>query len=271
MFFEACSSQAPTVQPSSASAPPKADVYTLDVVIFSPISIVQYKNGAIDVLMPNIDKHTYGTIKGMNDCGLAAGNKQDEYRLDFSYTTLPTSVDPQNAMPNEVKIDNNAEPVRVDPLGLRFGKVSLPAPREILPIHLDDEGLSIYTPGSPEPKGHLYPTQIALRYTVPADPQLSLTNTTSSTKVCPMLQAAQLDKEEILLIAMGPPVDDDTHQHAITAFRAERDFLPPLKREIDYPMEALIPKKDDKRHRTSDCQAPIILVLNADMPGLMQK
>jgi hypothetical protein len=265
-YCGACGSQAPPLQPSAANTPPKADVYTLDVVIFSPISIVQHKNGEIDLLMPNVDQHPYGSIKGMNDCGMDEGKGQD-YRLDFSNTALPTSVDPQNTMPNEVKVDSNVETVRVDPFGARYGKVSLPAPREILPIHLDDEGLSIYTPGGLKPKGHLYPTQIALRYTVPVNTQVSLTNTISSVKVCSP-QAAQLDKEMILSIGMGPGIDDDHHTHAIKAFHAERDLFPPLSRDIYYPeRNPTSEDKKERRHRTSDCQAPIVLVLNADVTG----
>lgn len=131
-YCAACGSQVPPAKPAAAQAPAKADVYTLDVVVFSPISIVQYESGEIDLVMPNVDQHPYGSIKGMNDCPMDEGKGQD-YRLDFSSTTLPTSVDPQNTMPNEVKVDNNVEPVQVDPSRVRYGKVSLPAPREIAP------------------------------------------------------------------------------------------------------------------------------------------
>jgi hypothetical protein len=71
---------------------------------------------------------------------------------------------------------------------------------------------------------------------------------------------------------MGPAVEDhdnDIHKHAKLAFAAERDLLEGLDRDIDYIRvadEAAVGMdvKRKRRHRTSDCQAPILLVTNAD-------
>jgi hypothetical protein len=262
-FLWGCGSQSPSV-PLVQAGKPAANDYTLDLVVYSPIAIVQYKTGEIDLLFPNIDDHPFGFVKGLNDCPLEDGRRN--YRLDLKNTTSSTSVDPTHLMPDEVKIDNNTETVHIDPFNVRFLKISLPPPKEIRPIHVDDEGMSIYIPGQPAPKGHLYPTQIALRYTVPADPQVTLVDTQNSNSVCSnLLQPVQLDKELVLAVGMGPAVDDQDHAHAQKAFRAERDFLPDLKREIDYPMATPVKSREVKpRHRASDCQAPTLLVTNAD-------
>jgi len=136
------------------------------------------------------------------------------------------------------------------------------------PIHLDDEGLTIFKKGGSKPIDHLYPTLIALRYTVPADPGVSLKNSSMS---CP-LEIEKLGKEMIVRVGMGPAVEDDDndiHRHAKLAFTAERDLLQGLDRDIDYIKvadEAAVGTdvKRKRKHRTSDCQAPILLVTNAD-------
>jgi hypothetical protein len=64
---------------------------------------------------------------------------------------------------------------------------------------------------------------------------------------------------------MGPGVDDDYNTHAI---KAERVLFPPLSRDIDYPRRILTSvDSKERRHRPSDSQAPIVLVLNGDATG----
>lgn len=265
MFCLGCGSEAPQTQSGSAVAPPKSDVYTLDVVVNSPIAIVQYKDGTIDALFPNVDDHPYGYVKGLNDCGMEEGNGED-YSLDFSTSNSSTSIDPNNNMPTEVRVDNNTEHVNIDPLKHRYTKLSLPVPREIVPIHLDDEGLSVHKKGATPPAGHLYPTQIALRYTVAANTDISLVSGTSH-GTCGV-KVEHLDKEMIVAVGLGPAVNDDLqHTHAKKAFTAEVALLPDLDREIGYP-KIVMEGKQRPRHRTSDCQAPMILVTNADSSRL---
>jgi hypothetical protein len=100
------------------------------------------------------------------------------------------------------------------------------------------------------------------------DPVVSLKNSSTS---CP-LQIEKLGKEMIVRVGMGPAVEDDDndiHRHAKLAFTAERDLLEGLDRDIDYIKVADkgsvgMDVKRKRKHRTSDCQAPILLVTNAD-------
>ena len=256
--------------PTASVSTPAEDKggYTLDVLIQSPLTIVQYKSGEIEALLPTVDQHTYGYVKALNDCGIREDTLDRDYHLNFSLTSSSTNIDPNHKIPDEVRIDNAKETVKIDPAKKRFGKVALPMPREIVPIHLDDEGLTIFKKGGSKPMDHLYPTLIALRYTVPANPGVSLKNSSTS---CP-LEIEKLGKEIIVRVGMGPAVEDndnDIHKHAKLAFAAERDLLPGLDRNIDYLKVADegsvgMDVKRKRKHRTSDCQAPILLVTSAD-------
>ena len=61
------------------------------------------------------------------------------------------------------------------------------------------------------------------------------------------------------------------HTHAKKAFKAELELLPDLKREIGYPNVAMQGMQLGRLHRTSDCQAPMILVANADPASSLKK
>jgi hypothetical protein len=278
-FLSACLSLSSLGGCGSQGSPPTTTVttpaedkggYTLDVLIQSPLAIVQYKSGEIEALLPTVDQHTYGYVKALNDCGISDNTpaKDRDYQLSFTLTPSSTNIDPNHTIPDEVRIDNAKETVKIDPAKKRFAKIALPTPREIVPIHLDDEGLTIFKKGGSKPMDHQYPTLIALRYTVPADPVVSLKNSSTS---CP-LKMEKLGKEMLVRVGMGPAVEDsdnDIHKHAKLAFAAERDLLEGLDRDIDYiklqdePSVAM-DVKHARRHRTSDCQAPILLVTNAD-------
>src|SRR2546429_1959271 len=263
-----CGSQGPGPTTSVSTTAQDKGGYTLDVLIQSPLTIIQYKSGEIEALLPTVDEHTYGYVKALNDCGIREDTLDRDYHLNFSLTPSSTNIDPNHKIPDEVRIDNTKETVKIDPMKKRFGKVALPMPREIVPIHLDDEGLTIFKKGGAKPIDHLYPTLIALRYTVPADPGVSLKNSSMS---CP-LEIEKLGKEMIVRVGMGPAVEDDDNdirRHAKLACTAERDILQGLDRDIDYIKvadEAAVGMdvKRKRKHRTSDCQAPILLVTNAE-------
>jgi hypothetical protein len=263
-----CGSQGSGPTTSVNTTAQDKDVYTLDVLIQSPLTIIQYKSGEIEALLPTIDQHTYGYVKALNDCGIKEDTLDRDYRLSFALTPSSTNIDPNHKMPDEVRIDNTKEAVKIDPGKKRFGKIGLPMPREIVPIHLDDEGLTIFKKVGTKPMDHLYPTLIALRYTVSADPGVSLKNSSTS---CP-LQIEKLGKEMMIRVGMGPAVEDndnDIHKHAKLAFAAEVELLQGLDRDIDYirktDKESVgMDVKRKRKHRTSDCQAPILLVTNAD-------
>jgi hypothetical protein len=274
-LFVGCNSQTQGPQPTAPVNAPHADVYTLDVWISSPISIVQYKSGEIEVFLPNVAQHTYGYLKGLNDCPMDQGRGID-YRLDFSASKDATTIDANHQIPDEVRIDNNQEPISIDPHGRRFNKIWFPAPKEIIPIHFDDDGLAIYKKGAMVPSGHLYPTQVALRYIVSASPKISLSSTSPKVKACP-LNVAQLGNEMTITMGMGPvPGLDLFHLHAKSAFRAEQALFPPLKREMTYVKTEInrserVAPSERILHHASDCQAPMLLVINADPAQLSKK
>jgi hypothetical protein len=238
-----------------AATPSKlsADVPMLDVIVQSPIAIVQYKDGDVDLLLEDIDDHPYGFVKGTSDCGLEEGRGVD-YRIDFTSNEASTDIDPDKMMPDEVKIDNGAEPVNIDLYKRRLSAIRLPRPRQIIPVHLDGEGLTVYKPGGPISVGHSYPTSIALRYAVPVNAPIAVERQDVNSP-CPLAVRA-LGNERLIYVGMGPAVEDTPgHPHAVEAFHEERDLLSPLQREIHYPKNRL---------RASDCKAPIILVTGAD-------
>ena len=242
------STYAATPDQSSAEAP------MLDIIVQSPIAVVQYKDGDVDLLLPGIEQHPYGFVKGTNDCPLEEGSGVD-YQINFTSNEASTDIDPDKTMPDEVKIDNGVEVINVDPQKRRLSAIRLPRPQQIVPLHLDDEGLAIYKPGESPSVGHLYPTSVALRYAVPLNSPISVAIQNSPLPPC-TLRVRALGNERLLYVGMGPAVEDKPgHPHAIQAFRSERDLLPPLKRDIHYARSHL---------RASDCKAPIILIIGAD-------
>jgi hypothetical protein len=203
-----------------------------------------------------IEDHPYGFVKSLSDCELE-GPKVDS-QISFSSNESSTDIDPDNVIPGEVRIDSGAEAVNIDPHGDRYAAVRLPRPGQILPIHLDDEGLAVYKPNGPMPSDHRYPTALALRYKVPQNVSVSITNPNGGK--CD-LKTSMLGNEILVYVGMGPAVEDEPgHRHAKAAFHSARDLLPPLKREIGYNRPFL---------RASDCKAPILLVLGSDKgPGM---
>jgi hypothetical protein len=219
----------------------------------------------VDLLLPNIDRHPYGFVKGLNDCQLEEGKGVD-YQVNFNSNATSTEVDPDKSFPDEVKVDNNQEAVNVDPQKRRLSAIRLSRPQQIVALHLDGEGAAVYKPGEKPPKDHLYPTLVALRYKVPLNAPVSVSIQSSGKVTCPEVTVRPLGNERILHIGMGPAVEDEPgHPHAKLAFGAESDLLPPLKRAIYYPLMGHL-LRTGRRLRASDCKAPILLITGANKP-----
>jgi hypothetical protein len=237
----------------TASAP-----YTLDVLVQGPVGIVQGKNG-VDIYVPEVEGHSYVYVKGLNDCDPALGPGDYQIGVSPIDPNQPhTSIDKN--IPPELKIQYKP-PLDFDPAEIRFAKISLPTPWEIVEVHTDPATIYDKKPMSGGTKKD-YPTVMALRYQLTAEPKVAVSG--GSNTYCGGLELGFLDPEAksgelILTIGVGPDVeDDDDHTHAKNAFRSLVALFPPLKKFADFPKRL----RSNQLHG-SDCRAPMILLTDA--------
>jgi hypothetical protein len=274
LVFAASAAQGPSTT-GHTSTPGGGTNYTLDFILESPISIAVMTDGTVRALVPDVDPHSYLSLRGKDDCGLIPTTASPNYAVSAPASGTPTNFG--SSLSPGLTIDGSKiSQLQLDPANLRYMSLTLPQPSEIDAVHLDPA--TITPPGSTGASS--YQTAEALRYSYPSPPLAPITVSVagSATLVCQALTPLSLGNERIIRATVGPAAEDDVaHTHARRAFKAMVAMFPPISLTVSYPFELAMsshaaaarnsPSPVAATVHATDCLAPVIVVRNVPMPG----
>lgn len=208
----------------------------LNVVLQGPFVIEKTATNIV-VLIPNAPNHTDPLLAGatpLNSRPLNAG----DYTLDISD---PGSGSAKIANPvagtTILRAAGKAEHLSSDPNGLRYLRMTLPLPLEVVPWNADPMWMSTVTPIPPEADPVRLAVLVVLRYQYSASTKIALSGKEKDgTPIQDSFGSLPFGNEHFVFLVQGMKSDDVVdHPTALASFDKMKELEPPLARYLVFP------------------------------------
>jgi hypothetical protein len=208
----------------------------LDVVLQGPF-VVERTSSDISVLVPNVPNHSAPLLEGaspLNSRILDAG----EYTLTISNPgSGATNIVNPVAGTSLLNVAGKTEHLSSDPSKLRYLRLTLPLPLEVVPWNADPMWISNITPIPPNTGAVRLAVLVVLRYQFSPSTTIRLTgHEDDGTPISDTLTSLSSGNEHFIFLVQGMTQDDvSDHPTALASFEKMKQLEPPLSRYLDIP------------------------------------
>lgn len=208
----------------------------LDVVLQGPFILEKTTKNMV-VLIPNVPNHTVPLLAGASPLTSRPLNP-GEYAMDISDPgSGAAKITNPVAGTTILRAAGKAERLNSDPNSLRYLRIMLPLPLEVVPWNADPMWMSTVTPIPPETDAVRLAVMVVLRYQYSASTKITLSGTEKDgTAIQDSFGSLPFGNEHFIFLVQGMKTDDVVdHPTALASFDKMKELEPRLARYLVFP------------------------------------